>query len=306
MLLHLKVHWPDEYDTRLWPFALQYAVWLYNYTPKANNLAPIEIFTRQMTNCEFLRRPKVFGCPVYVLEPHLQDGKKIPKWEPRARRAQFLGFSKEHSSLSALVRNLRTSAITPQFHFVADQRFETVMGGLNPSLKLDLTDPENIGTFLKTRWDTDDRDHTLEHWDPEIDGEMPLGPEWDTHPIDGQDLPVNPDLRGPHSLPPRVRFQEPNGAQQQNEPATPADPPPIIILPPAAPNPVPQHAPTLTIDTDTDFPVDTPHPPSAPRNRPHLFDDDDDEVPQDYIIEVIEEPPPPILRSPQQGEQRSR
>jgi hypothetical protein len=30
------------------------------------------------------------------------------------------------------------------------------MGGLNPSLKFDLTDPENIGTFLKTRWDTDD------------------------------------------------------------------------------------------------------------------------------------------------------
>jgi hypothetical protein len=74
-------------------------------TPK-NNLAPIEIFTRQMTNCEFIRRAKVFGCPVYVLEPRLQDGKKIPKWEPRARRAQFLGFSKEHSSLSALVRNL--------------------------------------------------------------------------------------------------------------------------------------------------------------------------------------------------------
>jgi hypothetical protein len=45
------------------------------------------------------------------------------------------------------------------------------MGGLNPSLKFDLTDPENIGTFLKTHWDTDDQDHALEqltvkchHW----------------------------------------------------------------------------------------------------------------------------------------------
>jgi hypothetical protein len=151
MLLHLKVHWPDKYDTRLWPFALQYAAWLYNYTPKANNLAPIKVFTRQMTNCEFLQQAKVFGCPVYVLETWLQDGKKIPKWEPQARRAQFLGFSKEHSSLSALVRNLCSNSIMPQFHFVADQRFETVMGGLNPSLKLDLTDPKNIRTFLKTR-----------------------------------------------------------------------------------------------------------------------------------------------------------
>jgi hypothetical protein len=86
MLLHLKVHWLDEYDTRLWPFALQYAAWLYNYTPKSNNLAPIEIFTCQLMNCEFLRCAKVFGCPVYVLKPRLQDGKKIPKWEPCARR----------------------------------------------------------------------------------------------------------------------------------------------------------------------------------------------------------------------------
>jgi hypothetical protein len=114
-----------------------------------------------MTNCEFLRRAKVFGCHVYILEPWLQDGKKIPKWERRARRAQFLGFSKEHSSLSALVRNLQSNSITPQFHFVAHQQFETMMGGLNPSLKLDLTDPKTIGTSPKTRWDTNDRDHAL-------------------------------------------------------------------------------------------------------------------------------------------------
>jgi hypothetical protein len=129
------------------------------------------------------------------------------------------------------------------------------MGGLNPSLKLDLNDPETIGTFLKTHWDTDDRDHALEHWDPEIDGEMPpLGPEWDTHPIDGQDLPVNPDLRGPHSLPPRVRFRDPNETQQQqHEPAATADPPPVIALPPTTQEPAPQRAPTLTIDTDSPF-----------------------------------------------------
>jgi hypothetical protein len=43
-----------SHDTQLWPFTLQYAALLYNYTPKVNNLAPIEIFTHQMTNCEFL------------------------------------------------------------------------------------------------------------------------------------------------------------------------------------------------------------------------------------------------------------
>jgi hypothetical protein len=74
----------------------------------------------------------------------------------------------------------------PQFHFVADQQFETVMGRLNPSLKLDLTDPETIGTFLKTRWDINDRDHALEHWDPEVDGKIPpLHREWEQHPTNG-------------------------------------------------------------------------------------------------------------------------
>jgi hypothetical protein len=84
----------------------------------------------------------------------------------------------------------------PQFHFVADQRFETVMGSLNPSIKFDLTDSEPIGTFLKTQWDTDDCDHALKHWDPEVDGEMPpLHCAWEQPPIDGQEVPMHPNLR---------------------------------------------------------------------------------------------------------------
>jgi hypothetical protein len=234
---------------------------------------------------------------IHIKKYHTDNGIFISEaWKEHLHGLQqsqkILGTGVHHQNAAAK-RTIQT------VHFVADQRFETVMGGLNPSLKFDLTDPKNIGTFLKTRWDTDDQDHALEHWDPEIDGEMPpLGPEWDTHPIHGQDLPMHPDLREPHPLPQRVRFQEPNKTQQRNEPAAPAAPPPIIFIPPAAPDPGPQCALTLTIDTD--FPVDSPHPPSAPRGRPHFFDDDNGQPGS-----ATEEPPPPILRSPQQGEQRS-
>ena len=55
MLLHAKIHWPDEYDTRLWPFALSYAAWLYNHTPKTNGIAPIKIFCGVKTSCDYLR-----------------------------------------------------------------------------------------------------------------------------------------------------------------------------------------------------------------------------------------------------------
>jgi hypothetical protein len=39
---------------------------------------------------------------------------------------QFVGFSDEHSSLVANVRHLPTNFISPQFHVVSDDLFETV------------------------------------------------------------------------------------------------------------------------------------------------------------------------------------
>jgi hypothetical protein len=39
---------------------------------------------------------------------------------------QFLGFSREHSSTVALVRKLHTGHVSPQYHVVFDDKFETV------------------------------------------------------------------------------------------------------------------------------------------------------------------------------------
>ena len=41
---------------------------------------------------------------------------------------QFVGFSEQHSSLVALVRNLETGHVSPQYHVVFDDKFETVHG----------------------------------------------------------------------------------------------------------------------------------------------------------------------------------
>ena len=127
LMLHAQFHWPDEFDQDLWPFALSYSAWLYNHTPgKTNGLAPMELFCGTKMSCEYLRRARVWGCPTYILDPRLQDGKKIPKWEPRSRRGQFLGFSPDHSTNIGLQRNLNTGAISPQFHVVYDEKFQTV------------------------------------------------------------------------------------------------------------------------------------------------------------------------------------
>jgi hypothetical protein len=99
MLLHSVLHWPDAANLELWPFALAHAVYLWNHIPRKDiRKSPYELFTKSVMPSElYLQRQHVWGCPVYILDPRLQDGKKIPKWDPRVRRGQFLGFSTQHT-----------------------------------------------------------------------------------------------------------------------------------------------------------------------------------------------------------------
>ena len=60
------------------------------------------------------------------LDPKLQDGKKLPKWQARARRGQYLGTSPDHSSTVGLIHNLRTGFISPQYHVIYDDLFSSV------------------------------------------------------------------------------------------------------------------------------------------------------------------------------------
>ena len=112
-------------------------------------------------DCAYLCRAKVFGCPTYVLDPKLQNGKKIPKWKPRACLGQFLGFSEEHSTTVSLVRNIRTDNISAQFHVVHDQRFETVPSDHNGNPSV-LLDDDTFRLYIKDKLNTMDHDNSLE------------------------------------------------------------------------------------------------------------------------------------------------
>ena len=119
MLIHAMIHWPEETSLDLWPFAIQYAVFLWNRMPKEDSgLSPIEIFYNSKSDHQELRSAKVFGCPSYVLDPRLQDGNKLPRWNPRSKMGQFLGRSREHSSSVGLIRNLKTGGVSAQFHYI--------------------------------------------------------------------------------------------------------------------------------------------------------------------------------------------
>ena len=139
-MIHAAINWGEDGsdELSLWPFALDHAAWLYNRIPQQNSgLTPLEMATSNKSDHKDLLRTHVWGCPCYVLDPKLQNNKKLPKWNRRARMGQFLGFSRYHSSTVALVRNLHTGFISPQYHIVFDDKFETVFGGSVSDEELD-------------------------------------------------------------------------------------------------------------------------------------------------------------------------
>ena len=86
ILLHQALMWPAQFDMRLWPFALEHAAYMWNHLPNARGgLSHIELFTSSKLYMEFLKKERTWGCPAYVLDPKLQDGKNLPKWDPKPR-----------------------------------------------------------------------------------------------------------------------------------------------------------------------------------------------------------------------------
>ena len=83
MMLHASLCWPEVSDASLWPMALSYAVYVWNITPSMDTrISPLEFFLETKFNFSIIQNTQVWGCPAYILDPHLQDGKKFPKWKP--------------------------------------------------------------------------------------------------------------------------------------------------------------------------------------------------------------------------------
>lgn len=87
MMLHAVIHWPDVSDSSLWHMAIAHTVYLYNHVPSVETrVAPIDIFTRTCwEQHKFHDLHVVWGCPVYVLNKTLSNGKKLPCWKPRSK-----------------------------------------------------------------------------------------------------------------------------------------------------------------------------------------------------------------------------
>ncbi|MGH3053715.1 MAG: hypothetical protein ACRDL7_01895, partial [Gaiellaceae bacterium] len=170
MMLHAALRWPEATQASLWPFALEYAAHLWNTTPKEScgGMSPMEFFSSSRMEFQEINNAHVWGCPAYVLDPTLQDGKKLPKWQPRSRRGMFIGVSPSHSTTVGEILNLTTGSVTPQYHVVFDDWFSTVTcpddhvpetwEDLFLHHRSQILEPDQVGPPLADEWlDADSR-----------------------------------------------------------------------------------------------------------------------------------------------------
>jgi hypothetical protein len=125
MLLHAAHRWLAAVTANLWPYAVRMANDSINNSPQVpTGLSPMERFT-QVNVAPHVRHSHTFGCPVYVLDAQLQTaGGQIEKWKERSRVGLYLGASPRHSKRVALVLNLQTGHVSPQFHVTFDDNFD--------------------------------------------------------------------------------------------------------------------------------------------------------------------------------------
>ena len=91
MMIHATIHWPEFCDSSLWPLAVQYAVMIFNRMPDAaTGLSPLDILARTRASHSHFQDFHVWGCPVFVLDKRIADGKKPTRWEPRSGRHVFV------------------------------------------------------------------------------------------------------------------------------------------------------------------------------------------------------------------------
>ena len=126
LLIHGNQVWPEAVKLALWPYALKEAERIFNeLRVEKDGLTPLQRFTKTKVSLDLKQEHPLF-CPVFALDSNLQGGGKLPRWEPRSRAGVYLGRSKHHASNVALVLNLETGNVSPQYHLTFDDSFSTV------------------------------------------------------------------------------------------------------------------------------------------------------------------------------------
>ena len=127
MIIHANHRW-SAVNAHLWPYAIRMAADTMNHTLSAKHrfkATAAQVFTRSRVDVNPKDWMPIF-CPVYVLKPELQSNSPHGKWKERARTGIYLGRSPCHARSVALVLNIETGRVSPQFHIKFDPTFSSV------------------------------------------------------------------------------------------------------------------------------------------------------------------------------------
>ena len=126
MMIHAAIRCPEHSECYIWPLSIRHALQLHNeLIIMMLHLMPTEICLCSKSSYILLINSHPWVCPVYALEPQIQDGGKLPKWEPRSQCGKYMGASPLRTSAVILLRSLTTIRMTPKFHVVYNDLFET-------------------------------------------------------------------------------------------------------------------------------------------------------------------------------------
>jgi hypothetical protein len=73
-------------------------------------------------------------CPVYVLDRRMQEGTSPPKWTKRTTQKVSIGHLHHYSKSVPMVWDPKTKLVSPQFHVMFDDNFDTVQAP-DPNIK---------------------------------------------------------------------------------------------------------------------------------------------------------------------------
>jgi hypothetical protein len=73
-------------------------------------------------------------CPVYVLDRRMQEGTSPPKWTKRTTQKVYVGHLHNYSKSVPMVWDPKTKLVSPQFHVMFDDNFDTVQAP-DPNIK---------------------------------------------------------------------------------------------------------------------------------------------------------------------------
>ncbi len=132
VIIHTRQRWPRAIAAALWPYALRNCNDIRNsIKSRGKDASPLQLFSRSQALVK-IKHFHPFGCPTHVLHSELASGKTLARWETRSRVGLYLGLSPRHARSVALVLNLETGHVSPQFHVRYDDLFETLKGGTVP------------------------------------------------------------------------------------------------------------------------------------------------------------------------------